>query len=107
VRNDVAGEEIEGEVYLHSGSFAVSVAVPREGGGIGFWHDLTGSVFNEDALDFAALNGGDGGAIALLHEVAKHGHHEGRGVDVEAIMKRLTGHAERCSVFELAGDLIA
>lgn len=57
-------------------------------------------------LDFALLNGGEGGASALLHEVEKHGHRESGGVDIEAFMKELAGDAEMMPVLEFASDLV-
>ena len=64
---------VEGEVDLHPGGFSVVVAVCGKGVRVGLWHDLAGSVFNEDALGPAILDRSGSVAVALLHEIARSG----------------------------------
>ena len=82
------------------------VAVRGEGVRVGLWHDLAGSVFNEDALNSAAPDGSGGGAIALFHEITKNSHEEGGGAGVEALVKGLACHARMVPVLEVACDLV-
>ena len=77
-----------------------------EGVRIGLWHDLAGYVFNEDALDCAAVDRRGGSAVALLHQIAKYPHEKGRGADVEALVKGLADHSRMVPVLEVARDLV-
>ena len=70
------------------------------------WHDLAGSIFNEDALDFAAPDRRGGGAVALFHEIPKNRHEKSGEADVEALVKGLARHARMVPVLEVAGDLV-
>lgn len=51
--HDGTGYQIEGEIDIHLGDLSMVVAVCGEGIRVGLWHDLTGCVFNKDALDRA------------------------------------------------------
>ena len=82
------------------------VAVCGEGVRVGLWHDLAGCVFNEDALDSAAADRCGGGAVALLHEIAKDRHEKGGGADVEVLVQGLACHAWMVPVLEVACDLV-
>jgi hypothetical protein len=84
----------------------IVVAVRGECVRVGLWHDLAGSVFNEDALDSAATDRRGGGAVALFHEIPENRHEEGGGADVETLVKGLARHAWMVPVLEVACDLV-
>ena len=58
------------------------VAMPGEGVHILLWHDLTGGVFDEDALDCTTPKSRGDGAVTLLHKITKHRNEERGGTDV-------------------------
>ena len=82
------------------------IAVREEGVRVGLRHDLGGNVLDEDTLDGASPDRSGGGAVALLHEIAKNRHEESRGAGVEALVKGLAGHARMVPVLQVAGELV-
>ena len=82
------------------------VAVRGECVRVGLRHHLPGGVFNEDTLDRAAPEGSGGGAVVLLHEIAKNTHEESCGANVEALVEGLACHARVVPVLEVARDLV-
>ena len=67
---------------------------------------MSGGLFNEEALDLAALHRIGVGAVALWHEITKNRHEESGGADVEALVKGLACHARMIPILELVCDLV-
>jgi hypothetical protein len=67
--------------------------------------DDMGNLHDEVFADGFILLGG-GVAVALLHEIAKCRHEEGRGADVETLVKGLACHARVIPGLEVVCDLV-
>ena len=104
--DDGAGEQVVGEIDLHTGGDAVVVAVGGKALRVGLGHDMAAGILKNDAQDRGGLKHRGGRLEALHHEIAEDGHHKGGGPDVEALMKRLAEHRGGNAVLEIADDLI-
>ena len=106
VGDDGAGEQIVGEVDLHSCGGSVVIAVGGKVLRVGLRHHLSAGILDDDAPDRGGLQRLGGWLEALRHEIAEDAHEKGGGADVDSLVERLAEHRGGDPVLEIAADLV-
>ena len=89
VGGHLSAEQVVGEIELHSGGAAVSVAMGGEGCGVGFGHGLDRGVLHQNAADQTKVFVGKARRKTLPEEPVHHPGEESRGRLREASADRL------------------
>ena len=103
---DLPAEQVVGEIELHSGGAAVSVAVGGEGCGVGLGQGLNRRVLHQNAADPAKALPGKVRGKTLPEEPMRHSGEECRGCFREASVDRLAADGQAGSPGQSHRDLV-